>query len=55
MNEQLNILRNDVFLDSISLLVTESASCTMGTGYFLGVKRLERGANHPGSEWVGVV
>jgi hypothetical protein len=22
-------------------------SCTMGTGYFLGVKQLERGADHP--------
>jgi hypothetical protein len=23
------------------------ASCTMGTGYFPGVKRLRRGADHP--------
>ena len=50
MNEQLNILRNDVLLDSISLLVTESAFCTMGAGYFPGVKRLELVANHPGCE-----
>lgn len=47
MNEQLNILSNDVLLDSVGLHVTESASCTVGTGYFSGVKRLERGADHP--------
>jgi hypothetical protein len=26
---------------------THPASCTMGTGYFPGVKRPGRGANHP--------
>jgi hypothetical protein len=54
MNEQLNILNIDV-LDSLGLRVAESASCTLGTGYFPGVKRLERGADHPGCEWVRVV
>jgi hypothetical protein len=55
MNEQLNMLSNDVILDSIGLQVIESASSIVGTSYFLGVKRLERGADHPGYEWVGVV
>jgi len=47
MNEQLHILSNDVLLDSVGLHVTESASCAVGTGYISGVKRLERGADHP--------
>lgn len=47
MNEQLNILSNDVLLDSVGLHVTEAASCTVSIGYFSGVKRLERGADHP--------
>jgi len=55
MNEQLNILGNDVLLDFIGPHATESASCTMGIGYFPGVKRLERGADHPVCEWLGVV
>ena len=47
MTEQLHILSNVVLLDSVGLHVTESASCAVGTGYFSGIKRLERGADHP--------
>jgi hypothetical protein len=47
MNEQLNILSNEVLLGFIGLRVTESDSSIMNTGYCLGVKRLERGADHP--------
>jgi hypothetical protein len=46
MNKQLHILSNGVILYYIGPRVTESASCTTGTGYFRGVKRLERGADH---------
>jgi hypothetical protein len=36
-----------IFFSLTSILVAHSASCTMGTGSFPGVKRPRRGADHP--------